>query len=169
MAKAMLPKQIDPIQLAEHKTALKGELCLSDMVRLNEILLDKKGIARIDLNFGKDAADIAYVRGSIKTEFKLSCQRCSGPMSLALEIAVALSPVRTDEEAQQLPKEYDPLILTDDTLQLITLVEEEILLSVPIVPKHSVTECPSQSSHIEWEEEKDTGNPFADLKKLLRE
>jgi uncharacterized protein len=169
MAIAALPKYIDPFQFAEHKRTFVGELCLADMVRLQEIVCDKNGIVNINLEFGYDVSKYPFVRGSIQGQFTLLCQRCNGPLLLPLDIVVALSPVRTDEEAELLPEEYEPLLVVEDTVSIATLVEEEILLSIPIVPRHSEKECPGESTHIEWEEEKDKTNPFADLKKLLRE
>jgi uncharacterized protein len=171
MAKVMLPKQIDPFQLADNNTTLKGDLSLSEMVRLTEFLCEKKGDVHIHLEFGRDALNFAFMRGSIKTQLKLVCQRCGLPMSLSLEIPVEDSPVHSDEEAQQLPENYEPLLLTGDTMSLIAMVEEEILLSIPIVPKHSIAECSIKPAQlIELEEKKeDKPNPFSDLKKLLRE
>ena len=54
---------------------------------------------------------------------------------------VEASPVHSDEEAQRLPENYDPLLLTDETLPLATLVEEELLLSMPIITRHKLAEC----------------------------
>lgn len=171
MANVMLPKQIDPIQLADNQKTLKGELQLVDMARLMELVCDKhSGVAKIEFNFGRDQVGYAFMHGSIKTGFKVICQRCNKPMSLDLNIGIELSPVRTDQEAEQLPKNYDPLLITGDTISLLTMVEEEILLSIPIVPKHSIKECNVKTSElIEYEEEKDKSHPFENLKKLLRE
>lgn len=171
MARAMLPKQIDPFQLANKSATLEGDLLLSKMVRLKEFLCEKNGIAHVHLEFGRDAHSFAFMRGSITTELKLVCQRCGEPMSLSLEIPVDASPVHDDKEAQRLPKNYDPFIISGDTISLITMVEEEILLSIPIVPKHSIAECKVKPAQlVEWQEEKDdTSHPFSKLKKLLRE
>lgn len=170
MANAMLPKQIDPIQLADNQITLKGELQLSEMVRLREVVIGGPETALIEFEFGHDPLGYRYLRGFVKARLKVLCQRCNTPMPLALNIEVELSPVRTDEEAEGLPQNYDPLLLTGDTMSLITMVEEEILLSIPLVPKHSIKECKVKSSDlIESEEEKDKSNPFDVLKKLLRE
>lgn len=171
MANVMLSKNINPIKVAENNQTLEGTLDLAEMTRLAEISLDKEGIAAINFESGQDAEGYYYISGEINTEFKLICQRCNKPMLLKLAIAVNLSPVFSDEQAQQLPKIYDPLLLSGDTVNLSTMVEEEILLSIPVFPKHSLEECPVNESHLrEWEEEdKDNITPFAVLKKLLRE
>ncbi|MBA2654841.1 MAG: DUF177 domain-containing protein [Gammaproteobacteria bacterium] len=166
----MLPKQIDPIQLADTKKSLKGELPLSEMDRLKDLIYGNAGTVLIDFKFGRDILKFPYVRGSIKTGFEVICQRCNSPMSLTLNIAVEVSPIRNDEEAELLPKNYDPLLLAGDTVELMPMVEEEILLSIPLVPKHSLNECNVKSStFVECKDEKDKKNPFDELKKLLRE
>lgn len=170
MAKVMLPKQIDPFQLASNETTLKGDLLLSEMVRLDEFLCEKGGVAQIHLQFGRDSQKYAYIKGAIKTKFKLLCQRCGEPMTLDFDIQVNDSPVRNDAEAERLPNRYEPLLVTDETMSLNTLIEEEILLSMPIVPKHPLEECQVKASDLtEWEEEPDASNAFSKLKKLLRE
>lgn len=170
MAKAMLPKQIDPFQLADKGTILKGDLSLKEMVRLHDFICEKDGIAQISLEFGRDAQRFAFMKGNIKTEFEVVCQRCSNPMSMSFDIPVNNRLIRDDKEALRLPEGYEPLVVTSDTMSLVALIEEEILLSIPLVPKHSVKECLVKASDLtEWEEKKDDTNPFSNLKKLLRE
>ncbi len=170
MAKPLLPKQIDPIQLAVKETTLEGDLPLSEMLRLKDFLCEKDGIAAIHLEFSRNAQGHAFMKGRIKTCFKVACQRCSQPMVLTLDIPVNDRLVRSDKEAKRLSKRYEPLIVDSELMSLSSLVEEEILLSIPIVPKHSIEECKVKPSDLtEFEEQKDELNPFANLKKLLRE
>lgn len=167
----MLPKQIDPIQLANNKSRLHGKISFSEMERLTELLSEKTGHATIDFEFGRDELGYAYIQGSIEAGLKVICQRCNKEMSLLLNIPIEASPVHTDAEAERLPTKYDPLLLTGMTVLLAFIVEEEILLSIPIIPRHIPEECPVKDSHLlEWEdEEKNKSNPFDVLKKLLRE
>jgi uncharacterized protein len=141
------------------------------MERLKDLLVEPFSTVAINLEFGHDSQGYAFIRGNISTTVNLICQRCNTPVPLKLEVKVALSPVLNDAEAQQLPEYYDPLLLTSDTMSLNTMVEEELLLSIPYVPKHSIKECPVKPAQlIELdEEEKEKTNPFAKLKKLLRE
>ncbi len=167
----MLPKQIDPIQLADNQKTLKGEIQLTEMSRLMELICDDHpGVASIHLKGGRDEQGFPYICGSIRTVFKVICQRCNSPLSLTLDIAVEVSPVRNDQEAKRIPAQYDPLLADDETISLVAMIEEEILLGIPIVPKHSLEECKVKSSEfVELEEEKDNQHPFKVLKKLLRE
>ncbi len=170
MAKDMLPKQIDPFQLANNETTLEGDLPLLEMVRLSDLLSDESGLAQITLQFGRDELKYAFIKGSIKTKFKVVCQRCNQPMPMELDIPVDVSLVRNDKEARRLPGQCEPLLVTGDTMSLTAMVEEEILLSIPIVPRHSLKGCyVKPSDFTEWEEEEDVAHPFSKLKKLLRE
>lgn len=170
MAKPLLPKQIDPFQLAVKGATLEGDLPLSKMLRLKDFLCEKDGIAEIRLEFSRNAQDHAFMKGRIKTCFKVVCQRCGEPMVLTLNISVNDRLVRSDKEGKRLPKRYEPLIVDSELMLLSSLVEEEILLNIPIIPKHSIKECGVKSSDlIEFEEQRDELHPFANLKKLLRE
>lgn len=171
MGNAVLPKQIDPIQLSENRSILQGEISFLEMTRLSELLVEKSGFALVDLEFGQDELGYAFSRGSIKAKINVICQRCNNPMWLSLDVGVSLSPVRTEKQAEELPTYYDPLQITGELMSLATIVEEEILLSIPNIPRHLAKDCPVKASQlIEWEEEeKDKINPFQDLKKLLRE
>ena len=82
--------------------------------------------------------------------------------------------VWTDEEAAALPATYEPL-LVDDNVDLSNIVEEEILLAIPVSPIHE-KECksPEQRAALETDIEEpaaveDTGegeSPFAVLERL---
>jgi uncharacterized protein len=174
MADVRLPNQIDPIQLADKSVTLKGQLNLATMYRLSELICENDGVVTIDLRFGRDNQGLAYISGGIKTEFKVICQRCLQPMLLTMALTVQLSPVDTDAQGEQLPHCYDPLLITGEPISLATIVEDEILLNVPIVPLHSPDGCSVKPSDLlEWDEsdqEEDVkNNPFGVLKKTLVE
>lgn len=173
MANLKLPIQIDPIQLADQSRTLKGDFALFEMERLKEMICNsEEGVASIELKFGRDQQRILYIKGVIQTTLSLLCQRCNKPMQKTLVIDVNLAIVNTNEEADKLPETYEPIILTEETISLVSMVEEEILLSIPIVPKHSAAECGVKSAELiekVVDKKKDKSNPFTVLKKLLRE
>jgi len=49
--------------------------------------------------------------------------------------------VKEGANTQSLPKGYDVLELGEDPLDLHALIEEELLLALPIVPAHHPEEC----------------------------
>ena len=73
----------------------------------------------------------------------------------------------TEEHAKNLPRYYDPLIVAGDDLELFPMVEEELILSLPIVPYHD--DCSVQTSFGDvatTDNETDKPNPFSVLASL---
>ena len=75
------------------------------------------------------------------TAVSLECQRCLQPMAVSLAVERSFLFVHGEDAAAQLDadSEDDVLALTR-SLDLRELVEDELLLAMPIVPRHDV--CP---------------------------
>ena len=76
--------------------------------------------------------------------------------------------ITSEDEANSLPKEFEPLLTQDYELSLVELVEDEILLSLPIVARHD-EECSEilQKHKDDDRVQHDTYKPFAGLKDLM--
>jgi uncharacterized protein len=99
----------------------------------------------------------------------LICQRCLGPVKIALHAEPHLAWVKTDEALAALPEEYDPLLSADGRVALADLVADELLLALPLVPRHEggtacrdLPEAAAESATPDEERKK----PFAELAKL---
>lgn len=99
---------------------------------------------------------------TVKGELTLSCQRCLENMTLPVELAAHILMV---PEGQPLPDDeleedrFDA-ISVGQTLDLLELVEGELLLSLPVVPKHESCEPPDASKNQKAQ------SPFAVLARL---
>ena len=75
-------------------------------------------------------------------------------------------------EAERIPGECEPVLVEDDKLRVLDLVEEELLLAIPLVPMHAKEACSMHASASEEYEyksdpaEQGTANPFAILSNL---
>ncbi len=80
------------------------------------------------------------------------------------------------DEAARLPDAYDPLLPEEATLDPAALVEDELLLAVPPVPRHveGTCEAPDYERHdhrapdTDREPAPDDEHPFAVLQSLKR-
>lgn len=141
MADHILPKQVTPIEWANRGATVEGNIPLSELPRLAGVIADQTGKLQVSLRFDKDIVGIRYIKGMINAEFAVLCQRCLQPFSYTLEIPVSLSPVTNEAAAKRLPESYEPLFVTaDEPILLANIIEEELLLSLPLVTKHEV--CP---------------------------
>jgi uncharacterized protein len=76
-----------------------------------------------------------------QTVVSLECQRCLQPMAHALTVARWLRFVADEDEAAQLDEESeDDVLALPRRLDLRTLLEDELILALPLVPRHE--RCP---------------------------
>lgn len=134
------PDRVDPWRLVDREQVVQGKIPLASMGRLLPLLDVGEGAeeAGFRLSFGRDRERHAVIRCNIKAVLRLTCQCCLKPVSMPLEIDSRLALVQGFEEAEGLPVELEPVMLADEgLLQIRELVEDELLLAVPDVPRHS--------------------------------
>lgn len=141
---------------------------MSVMDRLKEVVADDDGYAEVDLWFGKEGR-IATVRGRVEATVSLVCQNCLGVIRWPVKSDVALGLITSLDEVSLLPEPYEPLLLGQGKTALKEIVEEELLLAVPAIPKHAekclekmarMNGSPLESGEVTHE------NPFSVLVKL---
>jgi uncharacterized protein len=141
MSLQRLPEQIIPFKLARQRRSLQGLLKLEKMERLTALLADGHGDVAVDLQFGVDEQRISYMRGHLSAEVSMTCQRCMGPVTVPLEADIAVGFVLSDERASLMPDGYEPCLLMDETVMLADLIEDELILVMPIVAVHPEQSC----------------------------
>lgn len=81
---------------------------------------------------------------TIRGEVALTCQRCLGGMQHSVQLERTLYLARNETELERLEALPDSdAILVGETLDLVGLVEDEVLLSLPLAPMHAEGECPA--------------------------
>jgi uncharacterized protein len=80
----------------------------------------------------------------VQGQVGLTCQRCLGGMQHTVEIDRMVYLARTEIELERLDALPDSdAILVGETLDLVELVEDEVLLGLPLAPMHAEGECPA--------------------------
>ena len=111
----------------------------------------------------------------MQTEIELICQRCLGPLRLPLRVAVSLALIRAESEPEfaRLPSQREPLLAAGADLAVADLVEDELLLALPQIPRHrDARECEAAGYHAPPSgPTPDVGQPqaFAALASLLQD
>jgi uncharacterized protein len=81
---------------------------------------------------------------SISGEVGLTCQRCLGSMPYTVEVERTLYLARNEAELERLDALPDSdAIQPGEALSLVDLVEDEVLLSLPLAAMHAEGECPA--------------------------
>jgi uncharacterized protein len=162
---------IDSLDFARNGQQINGEVPIVELPRLLDVLENSQGALSYAVRGGLDKLGNHLLDVSITGNCRLRCQRCLGAMEHAVRIDTRLLlrdqaslDALDDNVAGGEEEEFDS-ILADAHLDVLDLLEEEILLSLPIAPKHELGACQAAGGGNEHEEEK---NPFAVLAKLKR-
>ncbi|PCJ19028.1 MAG: hypothetical protein COB04_06525 [Gammaproteobacteria bacterium] len=169
MSNEQLPKKIDPLKLINHEVSLTGTINLEDMTRLNACIEGGDPLVQADLSFYRDGQRFRVIEGSCSAKVSLVCQRCLEPTDVSLDAEFALAVVTDDEWAKKLPKRYDALILEESPILLAEVVEDELLLCLPSVPKHThecdIANLDFENPKLETEAKPNPFEVLAELKK----
>jgi len=156
---------IEPLRLAKAGERLNGQFTLDVFHRLDTLLNNDLGDLVYRLDFTEDPNGIYCINGEITASVEVLCQRCLKPFQLMVNHSISLGIVLDKEEAEQLPSEYEPLLLNEDTLSVVELVEDELILALPISPIHAAEDCPG-SDILEKINHGQKRHPFDELAKL---
>ena len=173
MQKVKLPYQIDPVKSALKRSDYKGVLAVKDMERLVGSVVSYDEWVEVEVQFKKDEQGLTVFHGHLDTQVSLICQRCNGEFSYPLHVEFCFSPVQGQQDAEALPEAYDPVEVNDHgEVDLLQLFEDELIISLPIVPLHAEEACTVGEEDMTFgkiEPEQERPNPFAVLKELKRD
>lgn len=148
----------------------EGEIALSELKRLGEMLhstgdTEAAGNVTLDFGFSRNEFDIPMLAGRLQTRLGLECQRCLQPLELPLELDFRLMIDASDELLRH--SSEDTLYSVDGFVDIAEVVEDELILAVPLVAMHEDTACNENwqaSGSISDSTVKE--NPFAVLQQL---
>jgi uncharacterized protein len=135
---------IDGLKLARERSAVTGALGLDDLLRLAE--------------FGCEAAEVQYsVRGGqsgaghptltieVGGSLRVVCQRCTDLIEYPLSVVSELELATSEAEILDATDDIDR-VLASQAMDIACLVEDEIILALPIAPTHENCEVPAAQS-----------------------
>lgn len=132
---------IDNLAFAASAGTLHGIIAKENLSRIPELIeVAKDGIA-YSLIGSRSADGKPILALTISGNLRLKCQRCLEALIYKLNINTALEvtgPQATDTD--ELNEGLDQ-ITAQPAMDVLTLVEDEILLSLPFSPRHEIGEC----------------------------
>ena len=135
-----LPKHVDGRRLARQESRIAGTIPVARLERLASFLCGGRGEVDAELQFGVDGG-VPFVRGSAHTDLELVCQRCLELMVQRVQTEFCLGMVSSESLIARLPEIYEPLVIGEEPLRTWDLVEDELILALPIVPRHDPAQC----------------------------
>ena len=133
---------IDSLDFARNGRELRGEIPVSEMPRLLEMLADAEGKISYVVRGFLDRDGKPKLEMTLDGMCQLRCQRCLNPMEYQVKLVSRLLLVQ-EGELDESSDEQDDLdsVPADKHMDMLDLLEEEILLSLPFAPKHPIDAC----------------------------
>ena len=166
---AGLPETVDAWRMVQARRSFEGSLPLAAMSRLRGSLAATAGVVTFDLEFGKDDLGVAYLSVRADTALPLICQRTLELFVLPVHIDARLGLIAQEADEAGLPSGYEPLLTSDGVLRLADVIEDELILALPVIPvKPGAAQIARAWADGETDELQDAAqpNPFAVLQKI---
>lgn len=135
----------DPIEFAREERHVSGEVAVASLERLTDLLADGSGTVVWTVS-GSEERDEAggrrrFLLLEAEGELHLVCQRCLGVLVYSLQLESRLELMAPGQEwpDEELEDDTCDAIEAVRDMQLVPLLEDEILLILPPVPRHE--EC----------------------------
>lgn len=162
-----LEESIQPALLARNHERLQAQVEVASLARLAGLLADDAGTVAVDLAFHEDSGRRTIITGSVNARVNLTCQRCLEPMVQELAAEVHAAVVRDEDQAESLPEELDPVLCERGELVVLELVQDELLLALPVIARHEDhPSCRPYTPDAPGGDNATRDNPFADLARL---
>jgi uncharacterized protein len=164
----------DVDRLADRQADIAFDIPLSRLPRVQAQIAGAKGSVRGNAHFRREAG-YRIAELEMEGDAELVCQRCLAPMTLPLESETRVAILANEKEADGVPQELETVYAPDDRIRVADLVEEELLLTLPLVPLHeSAEECQTVQDEVptaateEAAPAPETQKPFERLGELLK-
>jgi uncharacterized protein len=170
---------IDSLDFALKSQELRGDAPVSEMPRLLDLLAVPDGQAAPDGQVsyvlrgltGKDGKPLLEL--ALEGSCQLRCQRCLQGMPYAIKTVSLLMPVPENEleglsmEGGELEEEDEiDRIPVNPHLDVLGLIEDEILLGLPLSPRHELGVCEAVAGSVSAKVKDQKQSPFAVLRGL---
>jgi uncharacterized protein len=178
---------VDAAALAHAGSSVERRLVVGALTRLQEAgVTDAAIVARLGFSeFEFSSADgfsavsessvvkkRPAIDGTIQGQMHLRCQRCLQPVEVAFDESFAV--LLVNEERADEPGGYEPIVTNAARLDVRWLIEEQVLLAIPLVPMHATGACAKRvdgTAQVARDEQVAEGRqkPFENLRNMLRE
>lgn len=166
----------DVAKLADSRAGFEFELAVGELTGLPQGITAGPTPLHVRMRFGRDQG-LPAVQLALQGVVTLTCQRCLRPMQHPVDGSAHVVIVDSETTAERMSGEHETFLAADGNVSCEALAVEELLLSLPLVPRHDdERECgvtagaapaiegsAADSAHGESE----TQRPFADLRSLL--
>jgi uncharacterized protein len=164
------PVRFDALKLSASGESLEGVVDAADLQRVADRLATDAGAAKLAwcLVGCRDGQGRPALRLTLAGSVPLVCQRCLQPFAALVDQSTELLLARSEAELARLDVEEIEVVLATERLDALTLVEDELLLSLPFSPRHPDGECAASPMVAGHESSQRRSSPFGQLGELKK-
>lgn len=153
---------VDSVDFARRQEELRGKVAVADLERLREALFDTQGAVEFALSGLNDADGKPNLWLELQAVAHLTCRRCLGSLTFPVQVRKRFVLTRPDEDPGDVSDEALDVehIPADAALDVISLVEDELLLGLPMSAAHKSGQCTPDAWNTEAAE---ADSPFVSL------
>jgi uncharacterized protein len=164
-----LPDILDPWRMVQARRVFEGTIPVGQLERLVGLLATSEGEVAYRVEFGSDEFNIAFADLHVEAGLALVCQRTMQVFVQPVRVDQRLGLIRREAEEAALPEEYEALLAPDGQLRLMDVIEDELMLALPLValsPGAPLEQIPLGAGSVP--EIDQPPNPFAVLGQLKK-
>lgn len=155
---------VNPYKFARERRLLELCIPLQDTKELQAWQGDNQAM-NASLEGYVDTYQQAHLKGKVVVQLQLECQRCLEPMNCAIDHPFDYVLIAKESEEDTIEGGFEALICEQE-LDLAWFFEEEVLLAMPMIARH--TDCALPVQGLEADEASDSSHrPFAGLKDMM--
>lgn len=166
---SILPVRVDPRYFADQSREIEGYLSSNKMARLKERSISLQPEVYATLRFTPGIYGLPQISGEIKFELGLQCERCLDEVQIYLDPKIMVIAKSEKDNVPENSNELEFYEYSGNFLELSNFVEDELLLNLPLAPKHKDISLCNQDM-LAWLASSDESpikkrSPFAILKR----
>ena len=158
---------IQPRKLANKNGELRYNWKVEDFKRLDGLLYSNDGEISIHLVGKHDDRQRCLIDAHITANVQLECQTSFEPIDYQVNTTITYCTVVSEDQIADLEEEYEALLLDDGHVDIKQVIEDELILAIPIIANKGSEDIQIDMSYGELPpEDSSKKNPFTVLKGL---
>ncbi len=157
---------VDSVQFARQHGDVHRSVAIAELERLASVVSAAETEFDVRLEGFEDSERRPCLRLQVSGHLPLVCQRCLEPLTLEIAVDRRFVIAQREQDLPDLSEEDDDVesLLADGKLNALALVEDEILLQIPMAPMHEEGTCSPPESATD---RRDAGSAFGVLGTLI--
>ncbi len=151
---------IQPRKLALKEGELQFLWDVADFTRLDGLLYSNQGKITVHVSGEQDNRHRSLIKVRIKADFQLECQTTFEALEYNIDTIITYCTVIKEEQITEVEEEFEALLVEDGIVDIKSVIEDELILAIPIAANRAIEETDVKVSYGELPKESAKKNPF---------